>query len=396
MPIPQAQYKAMLYSPAGEQVAEFENWQNLSMTHKVNDVDSATITLYGNDSRYDLFEDNCSLEVWRRIPGYLPRAVPTDRLQSGQWYCEWEGLHVDYDDSTDSSGQRRFISSCVGYLDFLSRREVLWYSGTDGSKKGPMPLQQAMAEFVNENAGSAAVAAGGRLINGHIQGLSVGGGSGGPTWYGARAWRNLLEVIQGIAAYGNADFDIIGQGNANWQFQSYVDRIGVDRTTYGLNRVTGLNAAGFAPVVFSLESQNVASIRKKSFNRKRANVVAALGKGEGTNRMTRLAVHYDTLDTERRNQREITRNASTQDTGPELQAVADAIKNESNIDDDISFEPLIVESCIYGVHYWWTDRITANYQGETRHKRLTEVSIDVDANGERFSAWKFETQPRVA
>jgi hypothetical protein len=155
-----------------------------------------------------------------------------------------------------------------------------------------------------------------------------------------------------------------------------------------------MNASGNPPVVFSIANGNIAQVTLKSTRRNSANVVAALGKGEYSARDVVFAVNTGEITVGRVNQREITRNANTQDSTAELLAYADGVLEESRATEDFSFTPLITPAMVYGVHFWWTDRVTAMYRGVERNKRLTGLTITVDGNGERFSQWEFATVPR--
>jgi len=65
--------------------------------------------------------------------------------------------------------------------------------------------------------------------------------------------------------------------------------------------------------------------------------------------------------------------------------------------EDFTFVPLRgAQNTIYGVDYWWGDKITSRYQPLSLEldKRLVGVTIVVDRNGEQFRDWNFQTIPR--
>lgn len=395
LPLVLGEYKIQLYSSAGVLLADFDAYYSLDFRHVLNDVSTATLVLSGNDPRTELFELGCLLEIWRRVPGYAPAAVPPDRLRSGEWYCEWEGLYDDYEALTKTDGEELFTVYAVSYIDLLRRREIL-YPSTDtespSNKVAARPTQTAMYEFVRENVGEVATVANGRLITGTITPLQIPAMvGGGPNWRGARAWRNLLRVLQELAEYGGVDFDIIGKGGGQWNFETFVNQLGADRTTTGLDSTTGRNAAGNPPVIFANQYDNFAQGVLKSRNRSSANVIAALGQGEGVARDYVVAIVSAEIDAGRVNQREVTRNASAQSNLPALWAYAEGVRQELRSGEDLNFDPLITANGVYGVHFWWTDRVTAIYRGVSRNKRITQVTVRVDQQGERFTQWKFET-----
>jgi hypothetical protein len=233
-----------------------------------------------------------------------------------------------------------------------------------------------------------------RLITGTITGLSVpvliGGGG---NWSGGRAWRNVLDVIQEIASLHDIDFDVISTSSNTWQFRTYMDQMGEDRTHRNLVPATGLNAHGNAPVTFSIANGNVSRASYTSSRRSSANVVTALGQGEEASRDYWVHINASAIDSRRVNQREVSRNASSQTTAASLRSYAEGVGSELQEVEDFTFTPRTVESTIYGVHYWWGDRCTAVFEDLVRHKRLTGVTINVGERGETFSEWQFKTVP---
>jgi hypothetical protein len=391
------QYKAMLYSPDGEFLAQFENFRRLEIVHLINGVDRCTMTIEGQDDRLDYFTTNAILEIWRKIPGYTPSAVPAERLKPNGWYVEWEGLQSDIQRTVFRNGDEQAVMRLDGFLDLVSRREVMWYAtkSSSESKKVSIAAQTAIHEFVEENCGAQALATNGRFIDGAIDGFSVATSDGeGPVWSGARAYRKVLDVIANIGDYASIDFNVVGIGDGNFEFRTYVDQLGKDRTTNGLDSTTGKNGAGNAPVTFSLSADNIEQITYKTERRASVNVVCALGKNQYTSRDYNIQVNAAEIDDRRINQREATRNCNTQDDANELQISAREWIETKKAREDFTFVPLITPSTVYGVHYWWGDKMTARFKDIIRDKRLVGLKIVVDENIETFQNWSFQTIPR--
>jgi len=99
-----------------------------------------------------------------------------------------------------------------------------------------------MKEFVSQNAAASATAPP-RLFDGVLAGLTVqADGATGVSWTGARAYRNLLEVLQGIANdTGAMDFDVVGNGAAAYLFTH-----DVKEGSFILNLAGDLSAGGLA------------------------------------------------------------------------------------------------------------------------------------------------------
>ena len=396
----QGQYRVNLYDPVtGSQTATIEDWQRLELRRVLNGVGNAKIQLDGAHPALPYFQANALIEVWRQIPGWVPNAVPAIRQREGNWYCEWDGLYTDYSETVYSNGNDVWTGYCDGLLDLVQRREIMWYAtvAASESKKVAIPAQTAIYEFIEENLGASAVAGApgvGRLVTGTMTALAIPVLTGlGAVWSGQRAWRNLLETIQEIGDFGNIDFDIVSDGDGTFTFYTYPNQLGEDRTNDGLDPTTGLNAAGNVPVIFALELDNVEEITLSSSRAQSKNVIATPGKGEYTARNVGLYEDLTDYGVGRINQRELVRNANTQDDAAELDTVAEEWGIKLQFTEDFKFTPLTVESTLYGVHYWFGDRITARFRDVERDKRLVALTITVDRRGENLTGWNFQTLP---
>src|SRR5690606_36021661 len=103
----------------------------------------------------------------------------------------------------------------------------------------------------------------------------------------ARTRRHLLTVLQELAEYSREqgdpiDFRVNYLGGYTFQFEA--GRLGVDRTTAGLNAATGLNAAGNVPVILSIANGNLARQTRSYARYNEANRIFVLGQGEGEER----------------------------------------------------------------------------------------------------------------
>lgn len=391
-----ADYRVNVYSPiTGLLVAAIDDWRRIELHHKVNLAGYASITISGQNGLSPVFIENAPIEIWRRIPGYSPSAVPASMLREDDWYVEWSGLHGDELHTTYENGDEAFTSYADGALDLVGRREVLWHSSkvASESKKVAIPAQTAIYQFVYQNCGPGALAASGRFINGAIATLDVPALTGsGANWSGMRSFRNVLEVIKEIGDYGNIDYDIVSIGDGQWRFETYPGGLGEDRTVDGLDPSTGLNGSGNAPVIFSLDNHNVAEATYKTTRRKSATVAVALGQGQYATRAYGIYINTSEIDANRIAQREITRNANTQSDAGELTVVAEEWGSKLQPTKDFVFTPSQnSRSTIYGVHYWLADQITARYLELELNKRLLGLTIVIDQNGEAFRQWEFET-----
>lgn len=360
-----AEYKVKIKNQSGEPVAEFDNWVSLTLTHKVNHRGSCRFEINGEDSRIEyLIPDSSNLdnqiEVWRRNP-----VIGLD------WYVEWEGFLRTNNDLFEQNDNNKLVAFGYSYLDLARRAEVRWRAGSTQADKSGIG-ETIMKEYISENIGPAALLASGRDADNIMPGLSIqaDGGAGG-TWSGAMSDRNLLTVLQEVAIATGVDFDIIGVGDALFQFVTY-DGQRNDRTK--------TNVDGNAPVIFSLGFGNMI-VPVLSRNRTEEVTAAyALGKGTDDSRQIALSESLAALDSP---WNRIEKSVGASNTsGDNLDAAADAFLDENAEKIGFNFTVMQTRSTYYGYHYWWGDLVTARYKEDNFDKKITEVNITVSKNTE--------------
>jgi hypothetical protein len=186
-------------------------------------------------------------------------------------------------------------------------------------------------------------------------------------------------TLQGIALATEVDFDIVGVGDALYEFQVYDGQRGLDRTIEGLSLATGLNAAGNAPVVFALGRGNMA-VPALSHNRsEEQNAFYVLGQGVEDERVVVVREDTDAQAISPWNRIEHTVSA-TQETETEgLNAVGDAeLQLRAGSRDTLDFTVLQIPDTYYGKDYHWGDRVTAEYRGEVFNKKITQAVVVVN------------------
>lgn len=374
-----SEYKVRLKDQSGIMVAEFDQaaWTSLTFTHKVNAPGSCSIEINDKDDRARLFELDGQVEVWRRN-----QTVGLD------WYLEWEGFHRTSNRLTRENDNQRYLSFSTGYLSLARRRAVMYFSGDAGSNKSGVG-ETVIKEYVNENAGPGALLSNGRIqdaeSDGVTLGLSIEGDAGnGLAWSGGRSFRNLLTVIQNIADATGVAFDIIGIGTQLFEFRVYNNQRGADRTTTGLD-TAGLNAAGNAPVIFSLGFGNMA-VPVLSENRSQEVTVSyVLGQGVAEERNIEEVVNDAALAESPWNRVEDTINANNEATvsgNANLIAIGDEELEENKKKERLSFSFMQIPSTFYGKDYTWGDSITAQYEEVEANKELDEVRVTVSERAE--------------
>lgn len=343
--MPQASYQVRVKSKTGALLAVLtqENLLSLHITRRVNDIATHELTIDATaDTRCDLFEVDGQVEVWRRPPGH-------------DWYMEYEGFHRDSRWEQDADGLETFTSLGVGYQDLLRRRIIAAYSGAAGSSKSGSAETVAKA-FVTEQLVSPTIAE--RAISGFTVEADGGGGEDIAL---QRAYRNLLEVLQEIAAIGGGDFDVIGTGAAEWEFRWYDGQRGADRRS---------------SIVFATDYGNMLmpSLKEQAA---RANTVLVLGQGEGSDRTwvwRPSAAAVGGLD-----RVEIARDARDTNDANILRDRGDAELWMERALDELTFVVAQVAGVQYGVDYGLGDLVSARYRSTDYDLKIIEVSLTLGA-----------------
>lgn len=380
-------YYCKLKDQAGADVALFDDWRRLNYRHRVNHPGSCVFAINGTDARRELFETDGQIEVWR-----------SDKQNGIDWYLEWEGLVITALRNTGGDGDKTFTVYCVGYADLLARRIVAYKATTAGADKSGT-ASTTMIEYARENAGDLSTTANGRIIGGVTPGLGFGTDpAAGGTWAGARAYDNLLEVLQGIAQASGVDFDVVGVGAALFEFRTYAGQRGTDRTVTGLSTTTARNSAGYAPVVFASELGNMVTPSYSLARDGSVNRVYALGQGDAELRDVVVRANQPDQVVSPLNLREAARQATDEETTAGLRAVADEILFKLQPRESFNFGVLQTGGALYGIvaagkgnpgvtYYTWGDRVTARYDTIERNKRLVGVEVALAEDGRETIAF---------
>ena len=375
-----AEYVLRLYDQDGLKTAVFDDWLTLKFSRKVNDIGSYTLTFRDNgDARLEYFTLDSQLVVKRRIPGFLP------------WTEEFHAFHRTPNRYIDANGVANFDSKGVCYNELLSRRIVGYKEGTIRADKNDAS-ETVMKEYVTENCtGTADLTWVGRLnydaendvllYQAGFPGFSVQTDTmAGALWTGSRPYENLLEVLKDIAEFSAIDFVTVDNGVAKFQFMTYPNQMGTDRTE---------GNGSVPPVTFLHGMGNIKELQYVYDRLSEANAVVVLGKGDASTRTTMTRHKPSTQDNSPWNVREISRSASNYDEDYEtysLQTSGDEILEEMKGKLNFKFQPLQQESALYGVDYFLGDRVTVKYGSLTVNRKIVGVNIDVtEGQGEQLS-----------
>ena len=178
--------------------------------------------------------------------------------------------------------------------EIIYKSATLYPSGAAQTQKDG-DVAQVLREFVRENAGEAALASNGRDID-NVNPIATPNPSPvGLNWRGARSGRPLADVCEALvefARYNGVRLDYQVVYNGGYQFALRVGILGTDRTANSVNPSTGLNGAGNIPVVVSPLLENMRSYNDVFARMNEANVVIALGAGEGADRLRAGVINF--------------------------------------------------------------------------------------------------------
>lgn len=368
-----SRYQVVLKDQDGTRVALFDSFASLNITKEVNGIGSFSLSFYdNNDIRFGLFELDGQIEVYRSLP-----------YAGLDWYLEFEGLIRDFKRTTDEGGHQYIEFIGYGYNHLLTRRNIAYKSGTTFAEKNA-DCETVMKAYVSENCGPLAGDAT-RIRSGIMPGFAVQAVSGDagdtPTWTGDRAFEDLLDVLQEISDFSHhseptdrgLDFAVVGTGAAAFEFRTYIDQLGTDRTVGSAN-----------PVVFSLELGNLRDFEHDRDYTGEITIAIVLGKGE---RSTRKVIYRENTNESALspwNDIETSHSSSLNEFEYQLEDAGDAVLRESIYRESFSGTPMQTPSSLYGLHYFLGDKVTVENEGIERDKKIVSVTINVEGDRENL------------
>lgn len=356
-------YQVRVKNAAGALVAVIED-ASFTIVRKVNDIGSHRLDISGISPNALVFVLDGQVEVWRR-----------DIVEDIDWYLEYEGFHRTPIWFTTQEGDDRFISLGVTYEDLLKRRIILYAKDSAGAAKSGSG-ESVIKDYVDENAGPGATSPPRELSSGVTAGLIIeADNAAGGSWAGDRAYENLLDVVKEIAQATGVDFRTIGTGPATFEFQA--GDLATDRTTDGLNPITGLNGVGNAPVIFALGFGNMISPSYSVEHREEGNAVAVLGQGIEDDRVLIERSDAAAIAASTWNRSEASKNANQEDTVQGLNSAGDALLDQLQAKETLDFEVVQTPASLYGRDYFLGDLVTARYKDFEVNRQIQEVEIEI-------------------
>jgi len=374
MPGVAARYQVRLLNTSGTQVAVFDTWSSLEFSRKVNDVGSYELSFYDNgDSRFDYFTTDSFVEIYR--------AVPSAGLE---WYKEFSGFHRKTERRIDEDGRKIFVSSGYDINHLLARRGIAYRHGTTRAEKDDY-VEDVMKEYVDENAGPTAVASD-RVRAGNFTGFTVEAVSGSHTqtanWRGDRAFKNLLDVLKELAIYSQSttptskavDFAVVKTGGATFEFRTYLDQLGTDRSS-----------TSSSPLTFSVEYENLKNSLYSTDRLSEGNAIIVLGKGELSTQDVISVEDATAIAVSPWNDSEVIRPSDKNEFEYQLEDYGEAVLEELSAKENFTGTPIQTKGTLYGLHYFLGDKVQLRQGDISEDKKVLHVVVSVTApDGERL------------
>lgn len=360
-----AEYNVRLVSPlTGAVSAIFDDFNSLYFYNKVNDFGYHIFSFDGNDARVANFLTDTLVQVTRR-----------DQSAGIPWYTEYTGFHRTSQFQITDKGQTFFTSYGRSLEDLLHRREILWQPGKINAQTGlvaetktAMAADDAMKQYVLENAGAWSTAANGRISDGVTSGLTIAGNlTAAPVWTGSRAYKNLHTALIEIAQVVSVDFAVVWTGGGTFTFSTFYPRMGTDRS--------GAGAA--APVVFSVEHANMSSPYLTRSRSDEVNSVTVLGQGDGLDRTIVQRTNPTAIAQSPWNLSEFTHDARNEAATTGLNLLGDAHLLAHAALQHLAFTVIPSPGSVYGKHYFLGDLVVGQMLGTQENKKISGVEITV-------------------
>lgn len=366
-----ARYEVRIYDQLGAVQAVLTEWRVLTYSNRVNDIGTYNLEMDGDSSSVDLFEIDGRVEIRRR---------DIDASPTIDWNVDFAGLHRVETRRYNEEGLSLYNSAGASYEHLLTRRGIAFRKGSAGANKSGVG-ETVMKDYVRENVGVGATAPP-RLFDGVTPSFTVEADLvAGSDWEGERSFRNLLETLRDISETTAIDFEVVSTGAVSYEFRARPFPLGDDRTTVGLDSTTGLNGAGNAPVVFSLDFGNMQRPDYTLNRMSEATAVIVLGQGiEGDREIierTNLAINVSPL-----NRFEAFQDGSQDEALAALQDIGDAALDKLQARETFNFQTVQIPGLLYGRDYFVGDTVTARFKDIERNKQILGVTISVQEGRE--------------
>lgn len=348
-------YELWLGDQAGSRLQSLGNFINLTWVRALNDVGGFSVLFDERDFPVTYYQRDRRIEIWRQAGNFPQSLIMIGFLRVKQRYY---------------LGDRPYIQLAgVDQVELLKRRIIAAFASSTGAVKTDY-ADDMMKAYVTEQLGSGAGT--GRDIS-SIFSIDADQ-SLGPSIKQSQPRANLLYALQDIsrsAAEAGAQvyFDVIPASTTSFVFSTFVGQRGIDRTY-----------TGFSPFTFSVQRGNLANPVLLEDATEEVNYVYAGGEG------TKLSREIATAsDTGRAGVSLVGRREAFYDgrmySGNSLTAAANARLRAGRPKTLFNGELLDVEGSLFGVHWGFGDKVTAEMPPDRIDAIVQTVRADVNELG---------------
>lgn len=348
----------ILSDPNGSRQVVVDQFVSLDYARVVNGIGAFSIGLLADTEAANLVAADSIIEVWRDA-------------QAGETQLQLLGFVRRIYRSTDENGRNLVTISGPDVNDLLRRKIVGYASGTSQADKTAKSDDMIKA-IARENLGSSAGT--GRDLSAY--GFTVEADTGaGYSMSKAFAWRNVLEVMQEIAATSELNgtpiyFDIVPTSTTAMMFKTFPTIRGADHSS-----------TSGSPVTLGIEFGTLAKAELSQDHNAEVTFAYAGGQGEGSARVVKTATDTTRLGIGPFNRCEIFADARSETTEAGVQAAADAAIIAGRPIKKFGGYVIPSPSFRYGIEWGFGDRLTAVYRGASYTSKINALRITVDSNG---------------
>lgn len=356
-------YEIRLMRPDGTTIQLISEWSFLTYSKVINGEGFVDIVIPSGLIDIDTIDVDCLLEIWR-----APEQGADLQWETTCFINRWVVTTQDNETMVQLTGP--------GQLNLIGRRVVRYNRTTAEAAKSGL-ADDVMKEYVTENVPEPITDPYYSDERG-IPNFTVAADEGrGPNVGMEAGWEKLLYTLQKIAEAAHANeapiyFDVVRMGVSKWEFRTYADQRGIDRTT------------GTHPIQFSQDWGNLENPRYEQDWSEDENIVHGLGWGTGEGRV---------VDPERDKWR-LFRNLYARREGIQdargcttlLQVATRAAEKMGRMRPRIRFSGRLMSTpeTLYGRDWYWGDKVMAVYQGRSFAGLVEEVLISVNENGKEY------------
>lgn len=334
--------------------------------------------------------------------GYWSLTAPANEFPDNERYLDYQ-YHFWRNGKRDFIGLRRDVRkqtrggnttiTLMGFdaNDLLRRRVVDAYVGSTGGEKTDC-LDDMMKAIVTEQLATGTT---GRNIGNRINFSVAPDLSLAPSTTRSFAYENVFEVLQALAAcsagqsadpvplfFGIADNGDDANGKPKFQFRTWINQPGVNRTSTGLT--TGARA-----VVFSLENGNLDNIVYELHHSDDYNYVIAGGLGLEDDANMQRAYDQSRIDDSALNLKEIF-VSGTHETEAGVSQIAYEELNAKRPTRTLRATLLDTDDTPYQTAWNCGDKVTVKYGDRSFDEIIYTVTVRVDGGGKETITGQFD------